>query len=984
MNKSLIKGIVICIFCFNFINVLFSIELSQLEDYKTPKFHVLMIANQDYKGQDLDLKYTINDIEVYKTIFRRLYKVPLNRISSYKNVELYDFISIINEFKSRVKKDELIVFIYAGHGNNNGMPIFADRKTIKPKLFYDFFNSFKNDTVIIMDSCYSGAEEGGNNILISDNSDNAYKQVGLSNNNKEVKERLRYRSNIIRVYSSLAHQQSREANYKQIKGMQSHLGSTYKFLEGLGYNGVGNGMFSIILAAFFSELDPNKNAYSFEDLNSHVNLKISDLQESGFDSQRPKMIPFQSPFKVKENFYLFYKNIERKKLPKIERLYYKAVLQQIKSKYYTAISLYKQILKINYNYKDVRVRLAGIYTKIGQAYGVRYPNKAIANLNKALEYNSNHLEANNTIGQIYLYNKKYRLALQYFTNVLWLSTNAENNYWIARSNNNIGTVYSYQGRFNKALSLFKKALNISKQNKDLYGISTANNNIGGFYIQRHQPKKAIGYFNKALKISEQINDSFGISSASNNIAMAYFIRRQYKKTLGYFKKALRIVKSLNKTKEIAMCQNNIARVHEALNEYDNAIKYYKSSAYIYRKEKDEYFLANNYNSIAMVYYKKKEYNKAYNYLKKTYAIRFKHNNLRAKVDILIEMAMVENERNNYNKSEELLIKAKKISTKTKYKEGNARIIVELMGVYDNLGKYYFKKREYKKSIIYLKKVKTIYELVKHDIALGRTYTNIGYNYYKQQKYTIALENINKAISKGLNTNDKSGLKNALYLKAKITNDMGVMYSKNNDYNSAIKYLRISLEIKKGLFHNTMVANTLVNIASIYEKLNKPNKALKHYFWTIELLRNKSAYNTMANVYFNIAIINYNKSLYNKSLKYFTKSLKYFNFIKNIKLEIKAKSYMAYSYNKLGEQAYNQNKYNRAIKYSKSSLAILAKIKNQKPILIEVYNIIALSYYHLKDYSKAISFQKKLIKIAKSINHRNIDKYEKTLKIIETQ
>jgi hypothetical protein len=212
-------------------------------------------------------------------------------------------------FKLGFYKDIPHKLIFFERNENLNIQIILN-KNLSLELYNSIIN---NDKERIMDSCYSGAEEGGNNLLISDNADNAFKQVGIYGSNKEVKERLRYRKNVLRIYSSLANQQSREGNYKQIKGMQVHLGSTYNFLKQLGYTGVGNGMFSITLAAFFADIDTNKNAYSFEDLNSHINLKISALQESGFDSQRPKMTPFQSPFKAKEKLLSVLQKYRKKK-----------------------------------------------------------------------------------------------------------------------------------------------------------------------------------------------------------------------------------------------------------------------------------------------------------------------------------------------------------------------------------------------------------------------------------------------------------------------------------------------------------------------------------------------------------------------------------------------------------------------------------------------------------------------------------------------
>ncbi|MDH4129947.1 MAG: caspase family protein, partial [Spirochaetota bacterium] len=206
----------IVIFLLTISSISFAINnIDTFKKFKKPKMRVLLIANQDYDGKDMDLSFTINDMTIYKTIFKELLGVPKGNITFIKNLSSGNFDETMKDFIEDIDKDDLVVIIYAGHGSTNGMPVLTDKKTISVNDFHKHFNSFKNDTILIMDSCYSGAEgeissqsqsgaDGGRGVGV-------VKKTGITIiKDKDVDEKHTFRENVVRIYSSLAHQESRE------------------------------------------------------------------------------------------------------------------------------------------------------------------------------------------------------------------------------------------------------------------------------------------------------------------------------------------------------------------------------------------------------------------------------------------------------------------------------------------------------------------------------------------------------------------------------------------------------------------------------------------------------------------------------------------------------------------------------------------------------------------------------------------------------
>ncbi|HEO65473.1 MAG TPA: tetratricopeptide repeat protein [Spirochaetes bacterium] len=497
-------------------------KLSVFKDFNKPKIRVLIIANADYKGIKYDLPFTVNDAEVYQGIFHHVFEVPDHRILMCYNLSYPGFIKKMKEFTKTIRKDDLIFIIYTGHGHFNGLPRFIDEKSPSIQGFYDLINhSFTNDTVLLMDSCYSGNVEKAKPIL---------KALKLD-------KRYGFRKNILRFYSSLAAQKSEGNHYYLIQKYQKHLKETYLFLKSMGYEARKNSLFTLLFASFFAEHSLSEvDNISFEALYSHITTKISLMQQEGLVIQRPVMYPFMKrPFK--EHYNLLYRTPTAKGLSSREIIYKKACRKQAEKKHRVAADLF---LDLNH-YKDSRKRLSQCYTWQALKRIDSHPKHAIYLLKKALTYDPKSFYTLTFLGQGYQRAGQYSKALSLFRAVHKRAVKKHDRLWVAVSLNNMGLVYKKQKDYSKALDYYSKALKIRiatlGANHPLCGVSY--NNIGAVYYYLKDYKKAQRFMLKAVRVLERKwgSDHPHVKASCVWLARIYAVQGKSKKADIYRRKS---------------------------------------------------------------------------------------------------------------------------------------------------------------------------------------------------------------------------------------------------------------------------------------------------------------------------------------------------------------------------------------------------------------------------------------------------------------
>ena len=115
---------------------------ASFKSFNNPTFRIFIVANANYKTGATDLKYTTNDATLYKALFQKVLGVKNSHIQINKNLTVDSFDKAFKKFKKTIKKDELVVIIYSGHGQKNGMPQMVDGKSISVENYNSYFKSF--------------------------------------------------------------------------------------------------------------------------------------------------------------------------------------------------------------------------------------------------------------------------------------------------------------------------------------------------------------------------------------------------------------------------------------------------------------------------------------------------------------------------------------------------------------------------------------------------------------------------------------------------------------------------------------------------------------------------------------------------------------------------------------------------------------------------------------------------------------------------
>ncbi len=288
-------------------------------------------------------------------------------------------------------------------------------------------------------------------------------------------------------------------------------------------------------------------------------------------------------------------------------------------------------------------------------------------------------------------------------------------------------------------------------------------------------------------------------------------------------------------------------------------------------------------------------------------------------------------------------------------------------IYAGLGNVYNKKSEYDKALDYhFKCLEIVLELFgKNNMNVASSYNNIGMVYSDKSEYDKALEYYFKSLKIRLKLFGEKHLS-----VAGSYNNIGTVYDIKSEYDKALEYYFKSLEIRLEQLgeKHTDVASSYNNIGIVYDKKSEYDKALQYYVKSLEirleLLGRKDIY--MAKSYGNIGFVYKNKSEYDKALKYHFKSLEIFLDLLGDKHIYVANSYMnignVYSdkseYDKVSPKK-RDSLFSSALEYYFKSLEIYLQLFGKKHTFVaRSYNKIGNVYKEKYEHNLALEYYQK--------------------------
>ncbi|MBL4705879.1 MAG: tetratricopeptide repeat protein [Flavobacteriales bacterium] len=216
---------------------------------------------------------------------------------------------------------------------------------------------------------------------------------------------------------------------------------------------------------------------------------------------------------------------------------------------------------------------------LGQLYVVqgRY-NLAVHYLEKVTvvreKYNDPLLpESYTDLGIAYKNSGKYSLALESYMKALKIYKSASDSAGIISVNSNLGVLYRRLERYDDALKCLNQAYKYNLNHGFIANAAKACNNLGNVYKELDNFNLAIDYFQKSLHLKMNIGTGYATWTTLNNIGGLYLNNSNYSLAKDYFEKAKAQCEGLNLPQGIALSNLNLAKVSLKENVFDKAISY---------------------------------------------------------------------------------------------------------------------------------------------------------------------------------------------------------------------------------------------------------------------------------------------------------------------------------------------------------------------------------------------------------------------------
>lgn len=245
---------------------------------------------------------------------------------------------------------------------------------------------------------------------------------------------------------------------------------------------------------------------------------------------------------------------------------------------------------------ELKNGLARAYGSIGIVFSEQ------SNYSKALQYHLKALkiyEENqnqeklarvyNNIGIVHKSQGEDFKALQYFVKCLKIQEKTGDNS-VGITTTNIGNIYLSQKNYEKAFEYYQKAKQLFVKFPNQRGLGELYNNLGLYYKYNNADEKALESYAAALEVFGSIEDKFGISNTYYYIGEIYFGQENYPKALINTTQSLNLAKALDVKEQIETTELRLSEIYEKLGQPEQALSHYK----LYNIAKDS---VNNHENI---------------------------------------------------------------------------------------------------------------------------------------------------------------------------------------------------------------------------------------------------------------------------------------------------------------------------------------------------------------------------------------------------
>jgi tetratricopeptide (TPR) repeat protein len=197
----------------------------------------------------------------------------------------------------------------------------------------------------------------------------------------------------------------------------------------------------------------------------------------------------------------------------------------------------------------------------------------------------------NNIGIIYKAQDEDFKALNYFVKCLKIQEKIGDE-TVGITTTNIGNIYLHQKNYPKAIEYYNKAQQLFAKYPNPRGLGELYNNIGLYHKLNNNPAEALKTFDKAIKAFTSIEDKFGISDTYFYIGEIYFEQDKLAESLAATNKSLALATELEIIEQVQNAEKRLSEIYERQNNTTESLKHFK----LYSIAKDSVANAENIRS----------------------------------------------------------------------------------------------------------------------------------------------------------------------------------------------------------------------------------------------------------------------------------------------------------------------------------------------------------------------------------------------------
>lgn len=226
---------------------------------------------------------------------------------------------------------------------------------------------------------------------------------------------------------------------------------------------------------------------------------------------------------------------------------------------------------------------ANVYKKQEDIKNALYNYQSVIFLYKQLETKSvnNKISlsvAENSLGNIYVALKQYKLGIKQFTKALKIQESTKNLRGLAINYQNIGEAYENLKLYNKATRNYKKSLTYNEKLKSDLSKVICKNGLASVSIKKGDYNKALAILEEIYPIAKKLKNEYYTAETLSNLGWVQLKLNDYKTSLINLNKALVITEKLGVRKLLHInIFNHLSELYLKKEDHERSYFYYKKA-----------------------------------------------------------------------------------------------------------------------------------------------------------------------------------------------------------------------------------------------------------------------------------------------------------------------------------------------------------------------------------------------------------------------